>query len=300
MIQYTRHNEIDKSKWDACISSSPESLIYNSSWYLDIMAAQWDALILKDYEAVMPLVWRKKFGITYLYQPFITAQLGICGPSVVPSLTDAFINAIPAHFKFIDIDLHENNSSIEHVRCCRKRINMLLDISEDYADINKGYHRLANRMIRRSSEEQLHVEPNANIHENIEFYKKHYNARVKIKLSDYENAEKMLEIASGKEQVLSLAAKQGERLLGMYILLKDQNYTYSLIGGSSQEGKEKGAFYLLTDHAIKTLSGTGRVFRFEGSDSHGIANFNHQFGAKPFYYNHLQLNRLPFLLRPFK
>jgi hypothetical protein len=64
--------------------------------------------------------------------------------------------------------------------------------------------------------------------------------------------------------------------------------------------QEKDAFYLLTDYAIKTLSGTGRMFRFEGSDHPGIAKFNQQFGAKFFYYNHLKLNRLPLLLKPFK
>ena len=46
-------------------------LIYAYSFYLDTMAKHWDAFILNDYEAVMPLTWNKKYGITYYYtSPF--------------------------------------------------------------------------------------------------------------------------------------------------------------------------------------------------------------------------------------
>ncbi len=44
-------------------------------------AGQWDALVLDDYQAVMPLTWRSKFGIRYLYQPAFTQQTGIFSAS---------------------------------------------------------------------------------------------------------------------------------------------------------------------------------------------------------------------------
>ena len=59
-IKYLQHKEIDKAKWDACIEQAPNGLIYSYSWYLDAMSKHWDALVLKDYEAVMPLTWNKK------------------------------------------------------------------------------------------------------------------------------------------------------------------------------------------------------------------------------------------------
>ena len=33
---------------------------------------KWDALVLDDYAAVMPLTWRRKYGTRYLYQPAFT------------------------------------------------------------------------------------------------------------------------------------------------------------------------------------------------------------------------------------
>jgi hypothetical protein len=299
-IQYLPHNKIDKNKWDYCIQAATRSLVYNASWYLDAMAVHWDALVLNDYEAVIPLVWKRKFGIYYLYQPFFTAQLGITGNANSPAATDAFLKSLPSHFKFVDIDLDERNDTTQFFTACSKRVNMLLDITQNYAGIYKGYHRLAKRMIRKAHEKKLHIEVNAGIPESIAFYQQQYNARLKIKPAEYSKLTNMFQMASHKGHVISLAAKIDDRLLAIYILLKDQHYVYSVIGGSSTEGKETGAFYMLTDHAIKTVSGTDRLFRFEGSDLPGIAHFNQQFGAKPFYYNHLKLNRLPFLLRVFK
>ena len=54
-IQYLLHYEIDKSKWDKCINGADNGLIYGYSFYLDHMAKHWDALVLNDYEAIMPL-----------------------------------------------------------------------------------------------------------------------------------------------------------------------------------------------------------------------------------------------------
>jgi len=69
MIKYLKHTEINYAAWDACVKQSPNALLYAYSWFLDMAADQWDALVYGNYDAVMPLPWRKKWGIQYLYQP---------------------------------------------------------------------------------------------------------------------------------------------------------------------------------------------------------------------------------------
>ena len=81
-LYYKQRKEIDEAKWDKCISKASNGLIYAYSYYLDGMADNWDALVLNDYEVVMPLPWRKKFGFYYLYQPAFTAQLGLFGRDI--------------------------------------------------------------------------------------------------------------------------------------------------------------------------------------------------------------------------
>src|SRR4029077_14289393 len=99
-IQHITRDKVDVVKWNDCIDSAPSGLIYGYSFYLDHMAQQWDALVLNDYEAVMPLTWNKKYGISYLYQPFLTAQLGLFGKTISKGLLETFLNNIPSKFRY--------------------------------------------------------------------------------------------------------------------------------------------------------------------------------------------------------
>src|SRR6187431_1007687 len=102
-IQYLSHKEIDKTKWDACIEQASNGLIYPYSFYLDSMSKHWDALVLNDYEAVMPLTWNKKYGFYYLYQPAFTASLGVFGKSLTKEVIEDFVSMFPSKFKLVEI-----------------------------------------------------------------------------------------------------------------------------------------------------------------------------------------------------
>ncbi|MBK8472915.1 MAG: hypothetical protein IPL33_12555 [Sphingobacteriales bacterium] len=54
-IRYVAHADIDRLRWDDAITRAANSLPYAYSWYLDIVAPHWDALVTDDYSAVMPL-----------------------------------------------------------------------------------------------------------------------------------------------------------------------------------------------------------------------------------------------------
>ena len=94
---YVENKNIDKVKWDRCIETAGNGLIYANSFYLDAMAKHWDAIVLNDYEAVMPLTWNKKYGIYYLYQPFLCASLGVFGNNLTGEILYSFLNNIPKH-----------------------------------------------------------------------------------------------------------------------------------------------------------------------------------------------------------
>ena len=113
-IVYIKNIDINKHKWDACITNAGNGLIYAYSFYLDEMAKNWDALVMNDYEAVMPVTWNKKYGIYYLYQPFLCASLGVFGNNLTSKIVHSFFKKIPAHFKYWDIYLNAaDNFSIE-------------------------------------------------------------------------------------------------------------------------------------------------------------------------------------------
>ena len=77
MIRIIKRRDLDLQKYDSCIDESLQSRIFAFSWYLDVTVEHWQVAVLNDYEAVMPLPVRQKFGITYVYPPFWILELGI-------------------------------------------------------------------------------------------------------------------------------------------------------------------------------------------------------------------------------
>ena len=100
-IHYLRRHEIDTGKWDACMDNAPNGVIYGKSFYLDHMTDhRWDALVLDDYRAIMPLTWKRKWGIAYLYQPPFTQQLGVFSREPTPpTLVSEFLSRLGEHFR---------------------------------------------------------------------------------------------------------------------------------------------------------------------------------------------------------
>ena len=133
-IQYLTYQEIDFTKWDFCIAQSANKLIYVEANYLNKIATNWDAIVLNDYDAVMPLIWRKKMGIRYLYQPAFLQQAGIYSKyNLTEEITEAFISLASTHFKFAEISINYANKLSD----------------EKYSPIEKSYSYLFIKSIDR-------------------------------------------------------------------------------------------------------------------------------------------------------
>ncbi|MBP6414813.1 MAG: hypothetical protein KA330_00005, partial [Chitinophagaceae bacterium] len=149
-IQYLTHQQIDKTRWDDCIATANNGLIYGYSFYLDVMTEHWDALVLNDYETVMPLTWKKKYGISYLYQPFLTAQLGVFGKNITEKQLETFIELIPSHFKFVEINLNSGNALAIPAGFFSVRSNYILKLDKSYKDIYQNYRENIQRNIKKA------------------------------------------------------------------------------------------------------------------------------------------------------
>lgn len=299
-IRYLRRQDLDSAAWDNCVGNSPTGLLYGQSFFLDAVTdGQWDALVMGDYQAVMPLTWNKKYGFTYLYQPHFVPVLGVFNQSRQPaSLTD-FLTAIPSHFRFWDIDCNEGNTLPTNPRLPIKatvRKNYWLPLNRPGQEIRKGYKRLTRRMLQRAAGLQLDIVRGVEPDEVIDRFRMDYDRRLAhISADVYQRITAVARIAQARGHATTYLAKRSDgQVQAFYLVLKDEKFVYSMLGGSTEKGKENGAFYLLTDAAIQDHSGTDRTFRFEGSDLPGIAFFNAQFGSQPVPYSHLVLNKLPF------
>jgi hypothetical protein len=297
-IQYLTQQQIDKEKWDACISGSTNSLIYSYAFYLDHMAGQWDALVLNDYEAVMPLTWNRKWGIAYLYQPPFTQQLGIFSRSVSPEdLLPLFIARLQRHFRFAEIFLNYRNTFTGLL----PKANFILSLDRAYAVTSNGYSGDAIRNIRRAEKFDLQYEMMNDFHIAAGQYKELYGPRTThVKSHDYYNFEQLCAVAEKKNMLVVRQATDKKQLLASALLLQDRNRLYLLQSATLPAGRLKEANYFLLDNIIKEFSDRPIIFDFEGSDIPGIAHFYSNFGAinQPYYF--LRYNLLPWPLKLFK
>jgi hypothetical protein len=182
-IRYLRHKEIDKAKWDRSVSAGRNGMIYARSWYLDTVSPGWDALVAEDYTLVMPLPWRMKYGIKYLFQPPFTQQLGLFSLEGKPSQAQLkkFIQAIPGSFKYIDQFLnYGNNLSPEDIpeAKIKPRLTHHLSLDKDYEKTRKEYSDNLARNLRKAASGGITVIHNFEMDELISLFRKNRGERV--------------------------------------------------------------------------------------------------------------------------
>lgn len=298
-INYLKQEEIETEKWDRCIASSINGIVYAYSWYLDIVCPEWEALVFGDYESVMPLTQNRKYGFSYLYQPFFSQQLGIFSSNKIDkSLIVEFIRNIPEKFKFVEINLNKYNC-IEEIPGFNLKTNVTyeLDLINSYENIFRRYKKNNIRNIRKA------------IHNKISIVKGLMPDDILTLVNDSGifPKSKRNQVCLLRQLISAAIRYKSGYLYGAYnehnMLCAAGFFVYSnhkacfILSVSSQEGKEQSAMFLLVDEFIKDFSGNHIILDFEGSNIEGIARFYAGFGASPFNYPSIRANNLPF---PFK
>jgi len=297
-IRYCSHKEIDKAKWDECITSSSNGLIYAYSFYLDSMAKHWDALVLNDYEAVMPLTYNKKYGIKYLYQPFLTAQLGIFGNALTETIIDSFIQAIPAAFKFIDISLNHNNISNQLTGLSVPRSNYVLDLNKEYATLYQAYKENIQRNIKKAQQANCRVHKDFDVEKVIELAVLQMKSQGQEEKENITHFRKLYHYLQSRNMATTYGIEDAEKeLVASCVFFFSHQRAYYILVGNHPKGRNIGASHALIDAFIKEHAGKNLVLDFEGSDISNLALFYSGFGAVNEVYPALKINRLPFYLK---
>jgi len=303
MIQYLKNQDIDKQKWDDCINNSTNSRIYALSWYLDSLCPQWEALVVDEYEAVFPLIWNKKLGFCYLYQPFFCQQLGVFAREKVDDklMTD-IESSLPSKFKFIDICVNTESKFDESKFEIISRSNQVLPLSANYETIRANYNSQTKRNLKNAHKSELGITEEKEFAAILNLYKDLLSEKLEeIQDHHYETLSTLLSNANEKKSLRSFAVynKESELVAGALVMFYQDRATI-LINPSSKKGKELNAYSLLIDHIIQQNCESKLILDFEGSDIESIANFNKGFGADTEIYSCIKRNNLPAMVKWFK
>ena len=289
MIQYIKRQHLDIDKYDACIESSVQSRIYAFSWYLDIVAENWDVLVLDDYKAVMPIPWKQKYLLKYIAQPFFCQQLGVFSKEITSQeLQDEMSKCIPK--KFVKISLNFNSDNSLNAKNTALMKNYTLELNDTYEMLFKSFSKGRKHAVKVGAKNNLTVK-NTTIVALIDIKNKFYDypgfsESKLIKICNY-----ILKTKSG----LVLGVFKDDVLIGGGVFLISNNRITYLFSAFNDEGRKLQAASFLIKSIIEKNEKSNFVLDFEGGNLPNIATFFKSFGAKYEDYQQFTSQKFPFL-----
>lgn len=301
MIKFHRHNDVDKEKWNRCITRSLSPTFFADYDFLSVANPEWAALIEDDYVAVMPLPWRKKRGLKYIYNPFFYSRLGIfASEAITDAKTAQFVAAIPRSFISAEVNLNEVTpvATLEGKWNCQ--VSHRLSLNDTYDAISRHFSSNHRRNIKaaRSCSQQLCAD--LAISDIITLFRNNRgkDRHIRIKEADYANFERMCEFAAarGLLEVWGSRSADGTLLAGM-VFLRDGNRLWFWFSGRDERYADRKAMFFLMDEYIRQHAETQYILDFNGSKNENVARFYSGFGGEKYTFPALSVILNP-LLKP--
>ncbi len=302
MIRYLKHSEIDFEKWDACMDDAINGIFYGYSWYLDMCARTWDALVEDDYRAVMPLPVRLKGGIRYLFQPFFVQQLGVFSRhGLNAEVTRRFLDAIPASIRYLDYNLNTYNVlPADHPLVDGRLVTYELDLIPSYAHLYAKYSDNTRRNLKKAEKNALFLTPHGRPEDIIHAFRQNRGRwGVPFREEDYRVLKHLIYAGMHKQMVsLKCAYTADNNFCAGIVFYKSHKKAVWLFSGATPEARQNGAMAMLVDDFIREHAGKEMVLDFEGSSDPNLARFYRGFGSEECVFLRIRKNRLPILLKP--
>lgn len=298
-ILHLRHNQIDRTRWNATIAQSLCDLPYAYSWYLDVVCPMWEALATEDYAYVMPLPLKKKWGISYLIHPIWVQQLGVFSAyEVTTEIFSAFRRRIP--YLVYDFNINYLNKGCLS-NCSSVKTNLIVPYNKDMATLRNGYNSNTKRNISKAQKVGLRI-GEAGVEEFVSLWKSE-NTTMRWDLHStiqplVEAAFSQFSIFNSQFQPRLFGVYKDDKLIAALFGMQTRERFIYLIPVSNQVGKEHSAMFLLVDYILENICcQQGLVFDCEGSMIEGVARFYRGFGAEEQFYASISRCRPQWLVK---
>jgi hypothetical protein len=300
MIVHLKHDEIDRERWDDCIRNTPGAKPYGYSWYLDIMAPEWEALAADDYHAVFPLPAFKKFGIRYLATPTFVQQLGVFSPDKTRQDTISdFLKYIPGFYKLVDLRVGQQ-VSYEGFKVA-ERTNYELNLSNSYETLWNNFSPGCKKNIEKSTRYNPEIIGDITTYELISLFRSTKRRIKGVRDSDYLRLNTLMDfcIRNKKGRIVGVRSSDNKLIYGRFFLVSKELITMLFTAGTSESRKKNTGYYVVSE-IIREYSGSNTTFDFEGSMIPSIASFMNSFGCVNVPYYRIYRNRLPWPIKYLK
>ena len=300
MIKYLTYGHIDKEKWDACVDGAFNGTIYAYSWYLDVVCEEWEGLVEGDYERIFPINFKIKMGVNIIYQPFFTQQLGVISKTeLTPDIVNGFLEAIPAKYKLIDLNLNIYNkpdlSDFQYI----PQVNHELDLISDYETLRNNYSSNTKRNLTKAEAAGLSISKGIKPDEVIDLFRQNRGKDIKVLKDDnYLKLKRLIYTCIYKGIGTVYGVYSGNNVLcAAAVFIESKRKSVFIFSGLSNEGREKRAMFFLIDNFIRENAGMHLTLDFDGSNNEALSRFYKGFGSNKIDFIRISQNKLPGILK---
>lgn len=299
MICLLTRSQLDAAAYDRCVAGSPDRIIYAFSWYLDAVSPDWQVLVLNEYEAVMPLPVRTRYGINGVVQPLFCHQLGVFSANepTPPDRLKAFLTEAGRHFRYISsYQFHAANTAmLPRQPEFTGRTNHVLDLREPYETLRSRYSRGRRHHLKRPPQPpEWTLTDTTDIGPLFDLFLQ-YNTRGIGRVDPtagpvlHRLTSALLERRCARIRV----AQRNGRIEAGSLLVIDQRRIIHLFCAASPDGRRSNARMFILDELVREFAGQHRLLDFESPEAEPLARFNQEFGAVAEPYARWTRNQLP-------
>lgn len=291
MLQWLKHSEIDKRKWDNCLKNATFQNVYAQSWYLDAASPQWEAIVglsnENDYWAVMPLPSKQFLFWKKVYMPFFMQQLGIFAVPNAKIVWKDWLQILQKKYFSVQLQTHYQDLNLPHFNTFQinQRRTYHLALHQDYVNLYQSYRRDRKKDLKRAN--SLHIQEATDLLPLIQLFqqeKKH----VIFKSEHQKSLLRLYDACSMQKKALLLYAyHEGELVAGAFFVIFQKTITY-LFAVSTQKGRQCGGATALLDTVIQRYAGKPYLLDFEGGNITSLGDYFSSFGADTVIFPVLQ------------
>jgi hypothetical protein len=313
--------EIDDERWNAAVKLSRQNVMYAYSWYLDVVCDEWCAMVWpsnKDYQIILPLPIKRKWGIDVIQQPLFCQYLGFFYQHEVPdALILRFLSLLDSQYPHISSYVFHPDNHLLISRLVsglpvfnhKTLFTHWLRLDRSYDEIKSHYSKDRKTNLNRSLKSNQNIFESGEIAPLIDLFRRNHETRIDggvsakayrilenlfIKLREHASAELWYAVAN-------------EEINAGVLIVRWGDFSIYLFNAATREARKSNARSVMLDNYFCANAGQELIFDFESPDIPSIASFYESFGAetKPllsirknaliFPLNHIQNWRKRFL-----
>jgi hypothetical protein len=294
-VTYLTRSQIPPEQWNAFIDASIQQTIYAQTWYLDVVAPRWGALILSqntDWQAIMPIPFHKKWGYWVVKQPLFCQFLGVF--SVNDSVNfEVLLNEFFKRFSYVSSYCFNPHNTFE--------IPNSTTCYTHWLKITKSYQqkftpdRIRNLKIAQNYGWTL--TKSNDITDLISIFKQNHASKIEGNVSEsaYCLLTKLHEILVQKNKVNIYYISKNQRVESGIMLINNRFDLIYIFNAATTEGRKYNARTWLINKILSQYP--NYTFDFESPEIPSIATHYESFGSSAVSFKRLRYNKLPLILR---